>query len=282
MPAKYGIMPEIVTVIKKGTIYMGNAIRVRQRTYSGAVCEDKIFMWAPRGRDISKAKPKRQRFKTEEEQKLHCLLISKRKFARLVNANCSPTSLYSTLTFDNDSEVHTFEEAKQLRDLFLKRVRRKYPKAVIFLVMGRGKHTNRIHFHMLSEGLPEEYIRKQWKYGTIVRIENLREHNWYDGVDHGQDYTGLANYMFDHWTPEQGGHRWYMTRTARQPEAEEPKEVKRNYTEQKPPKPPKGYKLVDTRVTQYGYLYFKYVKLPSTEVSGRRGKADTGDPGGGW
>ena len=81
-------------------------------------------------------------------------------------------------------------------------------------------------------------------------------------MDHGQDYTGLANYLFDHWTPEQGGHRWRPTKNLRQPEREKPKEIKREYSEHKPPKAPKGYMLVESRATKYGYLYFKYVKIP--------------------
>lgn len=245
---------------------MGRAIRVRQRTYSGSVCEYKIWSWMPRGRDISEAKPSKPRFQNEEERKQHSLLISKRKFARLINTNCSPSSLKSTLTFDNRNEVHTFEEARQIRENFIRRLLYKYPDAVIFLVMGRGEHTNRIHFHMVSNDIPEEYIRKQWKYGKIVEVEPLREHNWYDGVDHGQDYTALANYMFEHWTEEQGGHRWRMTKAARQPEAEKPEEIKREYSEQKPPKPPKGYMLVESQSNQYGYLYFKYVKVPPAAV----------------
>lgn len=242
--------------------------RVRQRTYSGAVCEDKVYFAAPQVRDLSRAKP-RLRFKSEEERKEHGRLISRRHFAQLINANGSPASLYSTLTFDNESEVHTFDEAKVLRERFIRRLMHKFPQAVIFLVMGRGKHTNRIHFHMISNGIPEEFIKEKWKYGSVVRIEHLREHNWYDGVDHGQDYTGLANYLFDHWTPEQGGHRWRMTKTAVQPDAEPAKEIKREYTEKKPPKPPKGYMLVDVQGNRYGYLYFKYVKIPPPRLKGR-------------
>ena len=249
---------------------MGKAVRVRQRTYSGAVVEDKIWHWHPGGRDISKAKPPKPRFQNDEERKQHSLLISKRKFARLINTNFSPKSLYSTLTFDNESEVHTFEEARQIRENFIRRLLYKYPNAVIVLVMGRGKHTNRIHFHMLSNDIPEEYIRKQWKYGKVVEIEHLREHNWYDGVDHGQDYTGLANYLFGHWTEEQGGHRWRMTKTARQPEAEKPEEIKREYSEKKPPKPPRGYMLVECQGNRYGYLYFKYIKVPPQVVRGKK------------
>lgn len=249
---------------------MGTAVRVRQRTVSGAVIEDKIWSWVPRGRDISKAKPTKPRFQNDEERKQHSSQISKRKFAQRVNANCSPSTLYSTLTFDNDSEVHTFEEARQIRENFIRRLLYKYPEAVIFLVMGRGKHTNRIHFHMLSNDIPEEYIRKQWKYGTVVRIDNLREHNWYDGVDHGQDYTGLANYLFEHWTEEQGGHRWRQTKNVRQPEVEKPEAIKRECSEQKPPKPPKGYILVESKSNRYGYLYFKYVKAPPTVARGKK------------
>ena len=243
---------------------MGTAVRVLQRTYSGAVMEHKEWTWAPRGRDVSKAKPPKPRFENEEERKQHGLLISKRKFARKMNANFTPKSLKCTLTFDNESEVHTFEEARQIRERFIRRIQYKYPNAVVVLVMGRGKHTNRIHFHMVSDGVPEEYIRKQWIYGKIVEVENLREHNWYDGVDHGQDYTGLANYMFDHWTEEQGGHRWRQTKNVREPEAEKPEEIDsaEEYSEQNPPEPPEGYILVESKGNRYGYLYFKYVKEP--------------------
>ena len=241
---------------------MANTIRVRQKTISGSVIEQKIWTWAPRGRAVLEAKPPKPRFQNEEERRQHSLAISKKQFARLVNTNCSPKSLKSTLTFDNEYEVHTFEDAKRIRENFIRRLTYKYPDAVIFLVMGRGRNTSRIHFHMISNNVPEEYIRKQWKYGKIVEVENLREHNWYDNVDHGQDYTGLANYMFEHWTEEQGGHRWRMTKNVRQPEVEKPEEIKREYSEQKPPKAPKGYILVESKSNQYGYLYFKYIKEP--------------------
>lgn len=235
--------------------------RVKRRTFSGAVCEQEVFIVPDRVKDIRNAEP-RVRFKTEEEREKHRLGIARRRHARLVNENFSPHSLYSTLTFDNENEVHTFQEAKYIRDLFTRRLRYAFPDAVIFSYLGRGKHTKRIHMHMISDGVPEETIQKQWLYGSVIDIDHLREHNFYDHVDHGQDYTGLANYLFDHWTPEQGGHRWKQTRNARQPDREPPTDIKRNYTEKKPPRPPKGYILVETRSTQYGYLYFKYVLEP--------------------
>ncbi len=237
--------------------------RVKVRIDSGAVCEMYVCTVPDRVKNLGAALVRRPRFKTEAEREEHRLGIAKRNHARTFNENFSPSSLYSTLTFDDADEVHTFAEARELRELFIRRLRYRYPDARLIVYMGRGKHTRRIHFHMVSEGIPETVIREQWFYGTVVRTEPLREHNYYNGIDHGQDYTGLANYLFDHWTEEQGGHRFRPTRNLRKPKAEEPKTVKRKYTLQKPPRAPKGYILVDSYATRYGFLHFKYVKAPA-------------------
>ena len=237
---------------------MADVQRIKRRIFSGVVCEQEVFSVSSKIKDIKTAEP-RQRFKTDEEREQHKLGISKRKHARMVNENFSPRSLYSTLTMDDEHEVHTFKDAKRTRDLFIRRLRYKMPAAQISIYMGRGKNTHRIHFHMLSDGVPEALIREQWKAGNVLRIEPMREHNYYNGVDYGQDYTGLANYLFDHWTVEQGGHRWKQTNNLRKPDKETPTIIKRVYTEKNPPRPPKGYKFVESRSTKFGYLYFKYV-----------------------
>ena len=210
-------------------------------------------------KNLKTAEP-RERFKTTEERERHREGISRRHHARVFNTNFTPHSLYTTLTMDNEHEVHTFEEAKKIRDAYIRRLKRINPGAQINFYMGRGKSTNRIHFHMVSNGLSENAIREKWNAGKIIRIENLRAHNYYDGVDYGTDYTGLANYLFNHWTPEQGKHRWRSTRNLKQPERETPTIVKRKYSASKPPRPPKGYKLVEHKSNQFGYQYFKYVK----------------------
>ncbi len=243
--------------------------RVKRRTFCGSVCEQEVFTVSERMKDVRKAQPKHLRFQTEEERIRHREAISKRRHARLVNENFGPTSLYSTLTFNQENEVHDFIDCRKLRDLFIRRLKRAYPDAVIFIYMGQGATTHRIHIHMLSEGIPEEVIAEKWGFGEIRRIEHLREHNYYSGVDHGQDYTALANYLFEHWTPEQGGHHWKQTKNARKPVREDAKQVKRNYTEEKPPAAPKGYMLVEKRSTPYGYLYFKYVKTPEKDPKQR-------------
>ena len=234
--------------------------KVKVRTFSGVVLEQEVFNIANNKKNLNTAKPQ-VRFKTDEERLRHKWLISRRRHAKVFNANVTPAWLYSTLTMDNDHEVHTFEEAKIIRDRYYDRLRRAHPDTKIFIYMGRGKSTSRIHFHMVSFGVPKETIIKKWIEGRIVRVEHVRKRNFYNGVDHGQDYTGLANYLFDHWTPEQGnGHKYKNTKNMVQPVREEPTEIVRNYTKNSPPRAPKGYRLVDYKENQFGYMCFTYIK----------------------
>lgn len=250
---------------------------MKRRIFAGAVCEQLVYPVSDGVKNVSEYTPEKQprkRFKDEEEYARFKLEIARRNHHRSFHANFGPGDIYSTLTFDDEWEVHTFKDAKRVRSNYVRVLQRKYPDAVIFVYMGRGKSTERIHFHMVSRGIPKEFISEKWKYGAVKRFVELREHNWYDGVDHGQDYTGLANYLFDHWTEEVGGHRWFQTRNARKPEKEEPTEVRitGGYSEKRPPVAPKGYKLVEVRSTQFGHLYCKYVVVPpkQTRASGGR------------
>ena len=178
-------------------------MRAKRRIFAGSVCEQEVYTLPDRTKDVKKAEP-RPRFSSAEEYEDFKQRLARRNHARMFNATFSPTSLYTTITLDNEHEVHTFAEADGIINPFWRRLRRLNPDAQIALYPGRGKTTSRIHFHMVSNGLTEEQIREKWDGGTIIRIEHLREHNYYNGVDHGRDYTGLANYLFDHWTKEQG------------------------------------------------------------------------------
>ena len=235
--------------------------RVKRKIYSGCVLEQEVYTVERVRTGCGHREPK-PRFNSPEERAAHKDGISRRRHRRLVNENFSPASLYSTLTFDQENEVHDFEDARHLRDLYYRRLKRAYPDSVIFIYMGKGKHTNRIHLHMLTDGIPKEQLIAGWKYGQITDCEHLRSHNFYDGVDHGQDYTALADYLWSHWTPEQGGKRWKQSQNARQPEKEQAKAIKRNYSPEKPPRTPKGYILVDIKTTKYGYINFRYVREP--------------------
>lgn len=248
---------------------------MKKRTFAGAVCEQIVFRAAANTVNIKKAEP-RPRFKNDFERQLHRTEISRKKHAQLVNANFFPGDLYCTLTFDDEHEVHYFEDARRIRDNYVRRLKRKYPEAVIFVYMGKGENTDRIHLHMLARGIPEEFICRQWNQGSVKHVRPLREHNHYDGKDCGADYTGLANYLFKHWTPEQGGHRWKATRNAVKPTVEDATECKVDYSKDRPPKAPKGYTLVEIKTNYYGYMYFKYVKLPE---KGKRKTKDKGEEG---
>lgn len=253
---------------------------MKKRIFSGSVCEQLVYN-TPDGIRNSKAydpeKPTRQRFKDEEERKRHKDRLSLNTFVRAVNHNMEPGDLYVTLTFNNEWEVHTFADARRIRKNYIRTLQRRYPDAVIFAVMGRGKGTERIHFHMLIKGIPEDEITSKWKYGNIRRVAQLRAHNRYDGVDHGADFTGIATYMWEHWTEEQGGHRWFQTKNVKQPDHETPTEVRvtGGYSEKRPPIAPKGYKLVSVKTTTYGYIYFKYVVDPQKEQR-KKAKRDRG------
>ena len=244
-------------------------MRAKRRIFAGSVCEQEVYTVPERVKDAGRYEP-RPRFSSKEEYEEFKRQIARRNFARKVNATFSPQSLYITLTLDRENEAHTYEEADAIINPLWRRLRRLNPDMQAVLSKGFGKRTSRIHFHMIVNGITEEQIREKWNAGKVARIEHLREHNYYNGVDHGQDYTGLANYLFDHWEPEQGARHYKGTRNLCEPEVEEATEVKRTYSESKPPKPPKGYKLVSAKITPYGYMNFKYVKGEEDETASPR------------
>lgn len=251
--------------------------RAKRRTWAGDVCYQVVYTVPQRMENIKTSQPQTPRFETEEDRKAHRDGISLRRFVKLVNHNFSPTSCYSTLTFNKEYDVHTFEEATLLINRYVKRLQYRYPGCKIILVKGRGKGTGRIHCHMLSDGIPLEAISEVWGMGEVVRIEKLRAHNYYineDGqkVDHGANYKGLAIYLHNHWTEEQGGRRWKATRTIKAPEPEQATEAVRMYTVDKPPVSPKGYILVSATATKYGTLHFEYVRKVEPQKRGRKKK----------
>ena len=247
--------------------------RVKVRIDTGCVCEQYVYS-VPEKCDIRETKPRKPRFKSEAERKEHARKVAWRDHARKFNENFFPGDLYGTLTFSDENEVHTFADARRVRDNYYRRLLRACPDAVIFLYMGRGKTTGRIHLHIVCRGVSEELIGQKWGLGSVIHVRKLREHNYYkqaDGTkkDFGADFTGLANYLIGHWTEEQGGHRYKCSKNARIPKPEKPKEVKRDYCEKNPPRAPKGYELVAVEGNQYGYWWFKYVKKPVPKPVGR-------------
>lgn len=235
-------------------------MRVNRDIYSGVVLERIYYTVGDRAK--KPYRPRKPRFNSAEERARFNTEVSRRAHTRLVNENFGPSSIYSTLTQDDENEVHDFTDFRRLCVNFRRRLLYACPDAKIIIYMGRGKNTHRIHAHMLSNGVPEELIRRQWTLGGVIRCERLHAHVHYDGVDHGADYTGLANYLFNHWTPEQGGHHYMATRNLAPCGREQTKQIKRSYSPTKPPRAPKDYFLVESHATEFGFTYFKFVKTP--------------------
>ena len=152
--------------------------RVKRRIFAGAVCEQHVYTVSDKVKSIKKAKPKKPRFKSEAEREKFNFGVALREHRRKFNANFSPTSYFSTLTFDVEEEVHDYPTAKKLRDNYYRRLQYACPDARIAIYIGRGKSTHRIHMHLVSDGVPVEVIKSKWKYGPVVRVEKLREHNY--------------------------------------------------------------------------------------------------------
>lgn len=242
-------------------------MRVKKRIFAGTTCDQIIYNT---GRGNAKGRP-RLRFKSEAERAEHRRQIARRHHAALINANFTPAGYYCTFTFSPENEIHTMDEAKRERANFRRRLLYKYKNAKVALYIGRGKSTHRIHFHAFIEGIPEEEIIKAWHGGGVYRLEHLRKNNKNaSGMDVGTDFTGVANYCFDHWTPEQGGHYYSRTNNFDMPEEEAPKEIKREYSPEHPPKAPKGYTYAGGYMTPYGYACYHYVITPIKRKYERR------------
>lgn len=250
--------------------------RMKKRIFAGVTCDQIVYSV----QEQSKGKnPPKHRFKDEEERAKHRKAIALRHCIRLVNENCTTGGYFATLTMDDAHECHTFEEARRERTCFRRRLLHKCPDAILFIFMGRGNSTSRIHLHIICDKVTEKDISEAWKAGSVTKISHLREHNRdRNGEDWGADFTALTTYCFNHWTPEQGGHYYSCTRNLRQPEEEKPTVCVREYDAARPPIAPKGYKMVDYKDTPYGYQIWHYVKIPTKKTSGRKKDAATAPP----
>lgn len=98
----------------------------------------------------------------------------------------------------------------------------------------------------------------KWLLGDIAKVEHLH------GNEYGEDFTALAVYLHQHTPAEHKGKRWKQTKNIIQPIQSKVQEVKRPYSENRPPKAPDGFALVEVKTCEFfnGYLCFKYVRVP--------------------
>ncbi len=239
--------------------------KYERKTYSGVVMEREFYVGKDSLAEVKDIERRLWKPKTAEEKKAANDKHSLKRLQRTVNATFAEGGLYVTMTYDDKHLPKTREEAEHTASLYIKRLQYSFPDVKIILVTGFGVESGRLHHHMIIQGAYEKTIIKKWNCGMVTRIEPLRAHNVYHGNDHGRDYTALSTYLFRHSADKTSGKRWKQTRSVTAPEAETPKEVKRTYSATKPPRTPKGYRLVEAREGRYGYLYFKYIKNVKTD-----------------
>lgn len=237
-------------------------IKCKRKIYSGCVLDVEVYTVNEGVKNADDIEKKLSRPRTEEEKKIANERQSRKRFVGNVNSTFVNGGQYVTLTYSDNNLPKSYEEAEGKLKKFIRKMRYKFPGAKIMAVTGYGRRSGRLHHHLIISGVWESYIAEKWKEGSITRIEPLRAHNIYNGKDHGRDYTALANYLFDH-AIEVKRKRWVQTRNITRPEKEAAKEIKRNYTREKPPKTPKGYMLVDVYEGVNGFLNFKFVKIPT-------------------
>lgn len=231
-------------------------------TRSGAVYEVEYYLVSETVRDFSKSKPKPVNVRTDEEKARYNNHKSEKHFVRLVNTNFTSAAYYITLTYDNAHLPSSYAEAVKNLDNYIRRLRYSNPHAKIVAVTGHGSRSGRLHHHLIVSGVSEGDILGKWLLGEIAKVEHLRKDNYYNGVNHGEDFTDLAVYLHRHAPAEHKGKRWKQTKSIQQPVQEKTKPVERVYSPERPPKAPRGFMLVEARTSDYyksGYVYFKYV-----------------------
>ena len=141
-------------------------MRAKRRIFAGSVCEQEVYTLPDRTKDVKKAEP-RPRFSSAEEYEDFKQRLARRNHARMFNATFSPASLYTTITLDNEHEVHTFAEADGIINPFWRRLRRVNPDAPKTLYPRRGKTTRRLPLYLVSNRPTQEQEKGKWALSLI-------------------------------------------------------------------------------------------------------------------
>lgn len=239
-------------------------MRCFKKTQSGAVCEIEVFSMPDGVKLTKKTEPKPVNVRTDEEKARYNNHKSEKHFVRLVNTNFTSAAYYATLTYDNENLPESYPEAVKNLDNYIRRLRYSNPHAKVIAVTGFGSRSGRLHHHLIVSGVSEGDILGKWSGGEIVKAEHLRKDNYYNGINHGEDFTALAVYLHKHAPAEHKGKRWKQTKNIVQPIQSKAQEVKRPYSEIRPPKAPDGFTLVEVKTCEFfnGYICFKYVRKP--------------------
>ncbi len=239
----------------------------RKKTRSGAVYEVEFYPVPDGIKNARHSEPIPENIRTPEQKEEYNRHQSEKRFVRSVNTTFTSESFYDTLTYDDEHYPDSYYKAEKELEKYIRRLRYCNPNARIVAVTGYGSISGRLHHHLIIDGANDKDILRLWTNGKVAKHENLREHNYYNGVDYGEDFTALACYLHRHTPAGHRGKRWKQTKSIIKP-VQDTAIAKRVNSEKNPPEAPEGFVLVEVRKCEYyasGYIYFKYVR----EVRGK-------------
>lgn len=122
--------------------------RVRRDIYSGVVLERIIYSVGDRTQ--KPYRPRKPRFKTDEERARFNAEVARRAHTRIINENFTPASMYSTLTQDDEHEVHDFKDFRRLCVNFRRRLLYAYPEAKSLSTWAEAKYPPHTRPHAIG------------------------------------------------------------------------------------------------------------------------------------
>lgn len=228
--------------------------RYLKKTWAGDVYEAKEYS-APRQRGKGAERAMKENISPEKMQEYN-LLETRKRCARMINANFKEGDLFLTLTH---RDRVGFEDALRLFRNFigrLKRLRKRkgYDALKYMYVIEVGKK-GREHHHMIINAMDVtlKEISELWGLGRVM-ISRLEP---------GGDYTGLAFYITKE-NYREYGRRWNGSRNL-----QKPKETVVEVTRSQKLRVPKGYKVVE-ELNYYSEMtgftrYMKAIRIGGTD-----------------
>lgn len=116
------------------------------------------------------------RFEEYKERTLH---LAKNRLMTLAKANFEGESKFLTLTFRDDPtfDINDLKTCKQKLRLFLRRLRKRYPK-VKYIAVAEYQKRGAVHFHMLCDlpRIPKDDLAELWGHG-FIDIRGIKANN---------------------------------------------------------------------------------------------------------
>lgn len=147
-----------------------------------------------------------------------------KRLARILNCNFKAGDLWVTLRYSDDRLPETEEEAKAIAAKFLRKAKamlKKEGKELRYVMTTSSTRPAsgekaRLHHHIVMDAVSWEAMQKLWPDNEFT----------YRRLDNRKDYTGIARYMIENASKEDGKRRWSPSKNLKKPIYTEPIPVK--------------------------------------------------------